>query len=311
MIIDLIYSRYVLGFAYWEYFVFGLEDTSIAERLEFMSLENSTAYNKVLNTGHEDIRKLRNKYLTYQALTPYFKRDMCYIQGDEQKDEFFEFCRRHPQFFVKPVDSLQGRRTEIVNREDYKSQEELFAALLEKGGTSPKILCEELIICEDSIRAIHPESVNSVRIYTYLKTNGDPTLVSSFIKAGQSGAIIDNVGPGGMLAAVDTETGLVYADAADERGHVFPVHPDTGFVFKGFQIPQWEELKKMVLEIAPTFPGVRLNGWDVALSKDKGWQVIEGNSRGALNALQISTKTGCRKQLEAVLEWDKHYKKLQ
>ena len=113
---------------------------------------------------------------------------------------------------------------------------------------------------DDSIKAIHPTSVNSVRIYTYINTHDEPTLVMSFIKAGQHGAIIDNVGPGGMLAAVDVNTGVIFTDAADEVGNMFSAHPDTGFVFKGFQIPRWEELKKMVLEIAPIFPGVKMIG---------------------------------------------------
>lgn len=121
---------------------------------------------------------------------------------------------------------------------------------------------------------------------------------------------MDNGGTGGVLAAADIGTGTVYTDAADESGHVFPAHPDTGFVFKGFQIPRWEELKKMVLELAPALPGVPLIGWDAALSKNKGWQLIEGNECGMINLIQVPTKKGDRKQLEAAFEWDKHCKKL-
>lgn len=244
-------------------------------------------------------------------LTPYFKRDMCILQGDEQKEEFFEFCRRHPRFIIKPAGGGVGKRVEIVDREDYKSLEELFTALRAKGKPSSPVLCDELVVCEDSIRAIHPQSVNSVRIFTYLKTNGEVTVVSTLLNAGVGDAVADNAVANNVVAAIDIETGVVYTDAADESNHVFPAHPDTGFVFKGFRMPRWEELKKMVLEIAPAFPGIPLIAWDVALSKDRGWQVIEANSCGAFNVIQIATKTGFRKRLNAAIEWDKHRVKLQ
>ena len=316
LIVDLIYTKYILNFLYKEYFIFGLADKSIAERLEFIASQNCKVYWNALTYNIEDRYKLDDKYLTYQLLKPYYKRDICCIKSLEQKVEFIDFCRKHKQFLVKPAGSYEGRGVEIINCED-KNPEVLISDLLESGGISPltkkydeapKILCEEIIVNEDSIKAIHPASVNSVRIYIYINSHGEPTLVMSFFKAGQHGAIIDNVGPGGMLAAVDVNTGVIFTDAADEMGNVFSAHPDTGFVFKGFQIPRWEELKKIVLEIAPIFPGVRMVGWDVALSKDKGWQVIEGNARGEYSVYQIATKTGMRKELEAAIEWDIHRK---
>ena len=312
LIIDLIYAKYVLNFYYREYFLFEFENKSIDQRLDFLASQNCHIYRKLFIQNQEDVHKLDDKYLTYQLLKPYYKRDMCCIKSMEQKTEFIDFCQKHKQFLVKPVGSFEGRGVEIVNCEG-KKPEELLSELLESVGAfapikkydeQPKLLCEELIVNDDSIKAIHPTSVNSVRIYTYINTHDEPTLVMSFIKAGQHGAIIDNVGPGGMLAAVDVNTGVIFTDAADEVGNMFSAHPDTGFVFKGFQIPRWEELKKMVLEIAPIFPGVKMIGWDVALSKDRGWQIIEGNVRGDYSVNQIVTKTGLRKELEAAFEWD-------
>ena len=109
-----------------------------------------------------------------------------------------------------------------------------------------------------------------------------------------------------MLAAVDHKTGRVYTDAADEMAHVYPTHPDTGFVFNGFQIPHWKELVKMVKTMAPKLPGVPMIGWDFALSEEKGWQVIEGNEMGQICLMQIPTKRGMRKELTQRFEWDKH-----
>lgn len=114
----------------------------------------------------------------------------------------------------------------------------------------------------------------------------------------------------GMVAAIDIETGIVYTDAADKSNHVFSAHPDTGFVFKGFQVPRWEELKRIALKLAPIFPGIPLIGWDMVLSQDRGWQLMESNGRSGLAGVQVAAKIGCRKQLEDAFEWDKHHVKL-
>lgn len=305
-IVDLMYSERVLGFRPYEYFSYELENKSIAERLAFIPQRYLlTYYYKVLNTSRENFSNLARKYLTYQILTPYFKRDMCSLQNDEEGGgDIFEFLQRHPRFIIKPNDGSLGKGVEIVNCEDYKSPEELFSFLRAKGS----IVCDELIVCEDSIRAIHPQSVNSVRIFTCLRTDGEVTIVCAWLKAGLGGAVVDNAGAGGVVMAIDIETGIVYTDASDENGHVFPAHPDTGFVFKGFRIPRWEELKEMVSEIAPVFPGVPFIGWDVALSEDRGWQLIEGNSCGMVNTIQMATKTGFRREMEAAVEWGKRVK---
>ena len=308
VIIDLIYSKYVLDFMHWEYFVYGLEDKSIAERLEFIPQRKRLTYGEALNMSREESRKILYKYITYQLHPSYFKRDMCYLNSVSQKKEFFDFCRRHPRFIVKPVNRGVGRGVEIINCGDYENLEDLFADLYAK---EDKMLCEELIVCEDSMKAIHPQSVNSIRIFTYLTSVGEPTIVCAWLKAGQGDAVIDNGTAGGVLAAIDHKTGIVYTDAADEANHVYPTHPDTGFVFKGFQIPRWEELIRIVLELSSMFPGTPLVGWDVALSKDRGWQLIEGNHCGMISLIQVPTKKGFRKQIETAIEWDMHRRKLQ
>lgn len=112
VIIDLMYCKYVLGFRHWEYFGYGLGNKSIAERLEFLPERDKITYYKAINTNRENFLKLGKKHLTYHTLMPYFKRDMCCLQDNGQRDEFFEFCRRHPRFIIKPAGGWgrKGRR---------------------------------------------------------------------------------------------------------------------------------------------------------------------------------------------------------
>lgn len=300
-IIDFIYCKMVLGFMAYEYFSYDLENKSMRERLDFMTNRDIFTYYEAMNTDRASSRVLGSKYRTYTRFKPYFKRDIVCVKGDEDKEQFLDFCTYNERFIVKPVNAALGRGIRLVNVRDWLDKEALFKELRKE----KNIICEELIVQDPRLAQIHPGSVNSLRVFTYF--NGETTtIVCAWLKAGRGNAAIDNAGAGGMLAAIDETTGIVTTDASDEMARTFETHPDTGFRFKGFQIPHWEELIDMLKKMAPLLPGVPMIGWDVALSAEKGWQVIEGNEMGQLNLIQIATKTGMRKLLTERFEWSKH-----
>ena len=59
--------------------------------------------------------------------------------------------------------------------------------------------------------------------------------------------------------------------------NIFGIHPTSKKQILNFQVPQFEEAKKLVLEAAKEIPEIKYIGWDVAIS-DKGPCIIEGNS---------------------------------
>ena len=125
------------------------------------------------------------------------------------------------------------------------------------------------------------------------------------MKIGCGNSIVDNAGSGGMLTTVDNKTGTVITDACNENAVTFITHPDTGFKFKGFKIPRYNELIKLAKEVALQLPEVPLIGWDFALSENKGWQLIEGNEGGQIFAAQIPLKKGKKAEYEKAFEWKK------
>lgn len=307
LICDYLYARLVLGFLSWEFFSYGLEGKSIAECLEFMPNRNIFTYYGALNKDKQSNRTLDVKYATYQHFQAFFKREVIQVKDSSDKNMFFDFCSRHNRFIIKPVNLALGRGIRIVNGEDFDNSDTLFSDVLSSCTEKSSVVCEELINQHHSFSQIHPESVNSIRIFTYVNES-DVSVVCAWLKAGQGSAVIDNGGAGGMVAAIDEKTGIVTTDAANENAQVFSVHPDTGFVFKGFQIPKWDELIDMAKEIALMLPDAHLVGWDCALSEDKGWQLIEGNKMGQIVVAQVATKRGMLKELTQKFEWDKHKK---
>lgn len=77
----------------------------------------------------------------------------------------------------------------------------------------------------------------------------------------------------------------------------------TGIKFDGYQVPYWEEIKKMTLEAALVNDKVNLIGWDVTISKDKGPLIIESNRGPGWDLPQVLIKKGGKYLLdEAVKE---------
>jgi hypothetical protein len=70
-------------------------------------------------------------------------------------------------------------------------------------------------------------------------------------------------------------------------GETFEKHPDTGFAFKNFQFPHWDQIEKFVLESARKLPNFTYLGWDIADSIN-GPIAIEANLGFGLDLYQVT-----------------------
>ena len=101
--------------------------------------------------------------------------------------------------------------------------------------------------------------------------------VFAVFRMGVGGTVVDNAGAGGIIAAVDPETGTVMSCGYREDGTTDETDPDTGASIEGSSIPSWDELREMVEQLVQIMPEQPLVGWDLALT-DAGWVMAEGNS---------------------------------
>lgn len=300
---DMLYARYVLGFYYSEYFAYGLGPLSTERRLGFIPELNRTAYTDILNPSNKENGKLSEKPVLAAIVHADFKRDSVSAKNDGDFEAFRMFALRHPRFFAKPCWGSLGEGAHIVDTAGF-SNRQLRLAFNRLKSVKHGTFCEELIVSDGRMAAFHPASVNSMRIVTYLGLDGRPRIVGGCLRTGMGGSIVDNTAAGGLYAAVDPETGVIYTDAVDKSGRQYAAHPETGHVFKGFRVPEWDGLLDAAFRCAEQFPRVRLIGWDLALSAGRGWQVIEGNCQAHFMSTQACTKRGMRDEFEQAVEWD-------
>jgi len=289
VIADMVFSKACLGYSYKEYMWYDFANKTIAERMMFFPDAILLPFYDQVNTSLMLNRTLRQKIKTYELMKPFFRRDVLFIPKSANcEKEFIEFASAHPRFIIKPNGSTLGKGVHIIDTAESSSLSDLYRELVKE---APAI-CEELIISHPDIAALYPNAINCVRIFS-LFDGKEYQLFCPWLKIGCGGAVVDNAGAGGMLAAIDMDTGKLITHAYDEAGNMCETHPDTGVRFIGFQIPEWKALKETVVEATRMFTdGTHIVGWDFAISADRGWQLVEGNGHGQFWVYQIGTKRG-------------------
>ena len=289
---EMLFCRIAYGFHPDEYICYELEGRTLEDVKSFISskdnIQNGYRMNKV-----SGIAVFNNKGLTYQRFQKYYQRDAVFIENKSDYAKYRDFVEKHPVFVKKNVYEAMGRSVELIDLTGGMNGKELFDKWI---GIGPHLLEERVEQCEVLAR-LHPASVNTIRCITFNTRHGiqDPYY---FMKIGQGGSFIDNGGAGGILVGIDRETGRLNTDGFDELDKRYVSHPDSGVLFRGYQLPEWEELKKLCLELSAQIPEVKFIGWDLTHT-ERGWVIIEGNGMSQMIGPQTIWKCGCKADVAA------------
>lgn len=288
---DMLFCKIAYGFQPDEYMFYDLENKNYYERKAYVSDAERYIYTYTMG-DISDIQTFLDKTNTYKRFAPYYKREAIVVTKSSKYDEFKEFVQRHPQFVCKKACASRGSGVELIDvNKCGKTEEELFKSIVSKG----KHLLEEKIIQDNKMSFLNKSSVNTVRCITF-KTRDRVEVAFTFLKVGRKGSFVDNGGAGGILVGIDKLTGILNSNGYDEYNVQYEKHPDNNVIFKGYQLPDWDEMREMCKEMAKVVPTVNYVGWDVAYS-EKGWVIIEGNM-GQFIGPQIVMQRGIKEDIE-------------
>ena len=255
---------------------------------------------------------LEDKYEAYKLLKPYYKRELIKIHTDDDYSNFLAFIDKHPVYVVKPCSLSLSMGVRKVDAGDYRDKKALFYEMLHvadefKGDFSIEkcdfegAVLEELIVQEKQFGAIHPDSVNAVRITT-IRRAGGVALFYPWIKVGFNHSFVASAGQGGYNAGIDVKTGHVNTDGYMEDGRKMAVHPDSNIAFKSLQMPEWEAAIEMAIEAALILPeSINYVGWDLVYTDD-GWLMMEANYYGDM-MWQMFLERGTKKEFGDLIGW--------
>jgi len=249
---------------YVDYYQFEMYKMNGKERKTIITRGINNAICKKYNDP-ASIYKFEDKCVFNEIFNEYLNRDWLKLTG-EILSEFKKFIRKHSTIIVKPVGLSCGKGVEKIDTTKF-SAEELYNNLLKNN----QILVEEVAKQNKVLNDLYPLSVNTLRVVTLNKK-----VVTAYLRIGNAGNVVDNFNHGGMVTAVDVETGVINYEAIDKSKNVFSIHPYTNKKIVGVKIPMWEDVKKLCVNACEKVPEVGYIAWDVCLGEDKPC-LIEGN----------------------------------
>ena len=272
------------GAGYYDYQIFALYDRTPAQRKTYFTRGVSKKFNQFMNDDAY-VHLFDNKDEFNKLFSQYIRRGWLVIP-ESSKDDIRAFTSGKDEVFVKIVDGECSHGCERIRLADWPDFDALYQHILD-GGFG---LLEDVVDQHPDVEALHPGSVNCLRVITMLGDDAEPHCMYVVQKMGMADSFVDcNC----LFTRVDPVTGKILypAHSGDTpRGIVYPEHPDTHIRLAGYQLPFVPEAVAICLEAARAVPQVRYVGWDVAISRE-GPEFIEGNTYCAHDFWQLPPHT--------------------
>lgn len=210
--------------------------------------------------------------------------------GDGGTQDLHDLLLQQGSLFIKPVDGMKGQGCTLwladgkdrVVRNGQNMPWSEAAATIRDG-----LLVEEVVRQHEDLAALHPHSVNTMRITTVRGEDGEIVLLSAFLRIGVHGGCVNNLSAGGLGCCI-SDNGMLYPTARTLEPPTLPdftEHPDTHVRFEGERIPYWEECRNLLKRAHALFPHTHDVGWDVAVTPD-GPIIIEANPEWGFMTVQ-------------------------
>ena len=261
---DMIYCglRYQAG--YMDYKLYEMYDLNGSQRKTIITRGINNAIVKKYN-NLEYSKIFNDKLLFNEKYSKYLGRDWLKVTEDNYR-EFESFALKNKEIVIKPPIGSCGKGVEIV-KVTKENVQKIYKNILE----TKRYLVEEKATQIEELKKIHPTSINTMRVVTL---NG--YVVAAYLRMGNKNNFVDNFNSEGLVAPINIETGVLDYVAIDKKMNIYKEHPISKITIKGFQIPNWDKVKKFSEEVAKEVPELGYVGWDVS-QNEKGPYLIEAN----------------------------------
>lgn len=283
LLIDTYFSILKYGIGLTDYLNYEFYKKTNKERKEYAGIKiQNTFYEKVSPTKYKKRYTIKPDFLA--DFSKYTKREFI-VPERTTLNEFKKFLDKHSCFMSKPYDGLGGAQVLKNYSKDIDDVKKYFKYCQEN-----RIFLEEVVNQHKDLNKLCKTSCNTIRIMTF-NNNGIAEILWAGLRIGNGVNSVDNFHAGGMASEIDIETGKLKNSALDKDLKEFIYHPTSKVKFEGFQIPYFEDVKKMVKQASLESDKILVVGWDVAIT-DKGPLIIEGNRRPGFDVVQVASRRG-------------------
>jgi len=126
---------------------------------------------------------------------------------------------------------------------------------------------------------LYPHSVNTLRVNTFIRMNGNIQVMSVWLRFGGDGRRVDNmtVGGGYVYFSLDGEPEKLSYDlyTGIEKGDR---HKETGYLFSELKLPMFKKVLDACKNAHKKYPYIRLIAWDVGIDSNGEPKLLEWNA---------------------------------
>ncbi|MCM1029044.1 MAG: hypothetical protein NC342_02195 [Pseudoflavonifractor sp.] len=178
-----------------------------------------------------------------------------------------------PKAFIKQAADSEGGNNIFVIDDACRSERHINEAIAAIKGD---IMVQRGITQCKELNAVYPDSINTLRIFTFLRRDGSVKVCSAILRMGVGGAKIDNSSQGGINVGIAPD-GRLKSMGHGYNGVDYPTHPTTHCHFDEIVIPSFDRAIEIVKREAAKLPYFRIISWDIAIDGDNRPILIEAN----------------------------------
>lgn len=189
------------------------------------------------------------------------------------KEEAIKICVDAGDVVIKAALNSDGGHGVCFVKKCAENRDKLTKYLLEENN-----FVIQKIIKQHSSLAQFNRSINTIRIMT-LYFEGEVRVLSSVLRMGINGSLVDNASSGGIVCGIKNN-GSLKDCAYDSSANYYPKHPN-GLSFVNIKVPSYDKCVEIAKDLAPRFLNyTKLISWDFAIDMNSEPVLIEANLTG-------------------------------
>ena len=199
-------------------------------------------------------------------------------------------CSNIGEVIIKPTLSSHGNGVKKLHVQN---------GIVDEKGTNLKdllvkykkdYLIQDLVKQHPDMKALNPDSINTIRIVTYRK-GMDVYVLYAAIRIGRKGQQIDNESAGGISTKINMD-GTLCKFAYGAPGQDKIETTDSGIKLEGYQVPSFEKAMIVVKEQHLNLPFQDLVGWDICIDEEGEPVMLEWNTTPELSQSAVGPAFG-------------------
>ena len=195
-------------------------------------------------------------------------------------EEAISIIKSKKHILFKPTSgSSSGNGIVFIDNPDELSNQELEKMI---GSLGENFVVQSRIIPHKDFAAFNEDSINTIRIITYL-TNGGVHHVPIALRMGRKNSNVDNIHAGGIGVGVNDDGSLCefgYELGYGNKVNKLSEHPDSHVVFKDYVLPKIPEIIEAAYSVHKKLVNIGIVSWDFTVDENANVVLIEANIRG-------------------------------